>query len=171
MHPKEAKDLTRYAHVPYRRLLDHPVETAFAWLTDFDDGDGDRAGAVLAGRRVLERTDRRVVVENRHKGFARRGSGIGEATLEPPDRWRARVVNDRGLTVMKATYRLEPRDGGERSELIIDYHFATPRLRYRLLFDFFGPFVRRELSRMWDGYVAAMDRELSAPEATGRADS
>ena len=148
--------------IHYERDLPHPVDVAYAWLTDYQDDDHERAGAIIKRRIVkekeLDKAGRpvRYVLEGELETLGQ-STGIGLATIRlDPDarRWSADIGNGRWVY----EYRLEPRAGGSR--LIIDYRFGSRRWRRRLLLTLTKPLIRRELDRMWDGFVAAMAREI-----------
>jgi hypothetical protein len=57
-------------------------------------------------------------------------------------------------------YHLVPDGAGCR--LTIDYHFTLLDKHQMFLLRLAKLLVKHELGKMWDGYVAAMARELSA---------
>lgn len=133
----------------------HPPDRAYAWLTDFDDADAQRTGAVVVARRVVERAPGRVVYEGETEVLGRRSWARTEVLLSPPDRWTARVVaGPREGSV--TSYRLRPVEGGCEIEVAYDFVLKGKTWLLRLA----KPFVARDLRRMWDGYAASMDAEL-----------
>lgn len=150
--------------IRYERELDHPVEAAYEWLTDYQDDDPDRAGAVVVERPVLERSETKVVLKGTVEVLGDKGTGLTEVDLMPPDKWRARIVDGRGRGSVYE-YRLEPLDGGDRSRLVVDYHIRVKRFSSKLKVLLGRPFVRRELDRMWAGFAKSMDEELAAEDA------
>lgn len=148
-----------FVTVRYERDLDHSLDAAFEWLTDYQDDDPDRAGAVVLERPVLERSDQKVVLRGTVEVLGQRGTGMTEVDLMPPDHWRATIVEGRGRGSVY-DYRLEPVAGGDRCRLVVDYHLRVKRLRSRIKLWLMRPLVRRELDRMWNGFAAAMDAEL-----------
>lgn len=144
-------------HIHLERRLPHARDAAYAWLTDFDEADVERAGAVVEMRKVVERGPGRIAYEGETSVLGRRSHGRTEVTLQPPDRWEARVVSGPRLGSF-THYRLVPEGAG--CFLTVDYHFlVSPSSRHRLL-RLAKPLVARELRKMWDGFAAAMDEEL-----------
>lgn len=133
------------------------VDAAFAWLTDFREEDAQLAGAVVKKREILERGKDRVVYRGETETLGRASWAVTEVTLRPPARWEARVT-DGPRTGSVTEYALVPRGAG--SQLRVRYQFAFLEPKTRFLFRLAKPLVRRELGRMWDGYVAAMARDL-----------
>lgn len=144
-------------HIHLTRRLPHPRDEAYAWLTDFEDSDAERAGAVVEKRHVTQRAKDRIVYEGEQVVLGRRTSGTTEVTLQPPDRWEARVLS--GVRTGSFThYRLVPDGAG--SHLSVDYHFTLDDPTRMLLLRIAKPLVARELGKMWDGFVASMASEL-----------
>lgn len=145
------------------RRFPFPRDAAYAWLTDFEEEDAQRAkGAVVAERRVVERGPGRVVYEGETAVLGVRTFSRTEVALSPPDRWHARVTKG-PRTGSETHYSLVPVEGG--SELTLTYRFVLqPAVRMALL-RVLKPLVRRELSRMWDGFEDAMRRELGEEKA------
>lgn len=146
--------------VRYERTLEHPVEDAFAWLTDYQEDDPERAGGIIQERRVIEETDERIVLEGELETLGREMEGTAVVKLDPPDHWRAHLYDAKGRPSGIYDYRLEPEADGSR--LVVDYQFAAPKLKHKLLLWVTRPLIRRQLDEMWDGFADAMDRELTA---------
>lgn len=146
----------------YERALSHSVEDAFAWLTDYEDTDPERAGAIIEGRRVLEADEDRIVLEGQLESLGRRMDGTAVVKLDPPDHWRAQLYDTEGRPSGVYDYRLEERETG--SHLVIDYEFVAPKLKHKLIYHLGKPLIRRELDKMWDGFEAAMDEEIGSQE-------
>lgn len=145
--------------VPIRvvRRFPGPVENAFAWLTDFEDADAEKAGAVVEMRKVVERSPGRVVYEGETSVLGRRSWSRTEVSLQPPDRWHARVTKG-PRTGSDTDYRLVPTPEG--CELTVDYRFVLEPKGRMLALRLLRPLVKRDLERMWDGFEAAMRRDL-----------
>ena len=154
-----------HARFTIRRRIHHPPPAAYAWLTDFDERDAERAGAIVRERRVVERDGTRLRLEG-HLEVAGRGiPSRATVDLAPPDRWHAKLYDKRGRLYMFNDYVVEP-DGTGGTRLVVDYHLVLPTLRHRLRYHLGGKLVlRREITRMWEGFEAAMDRELGAAPA------
>lgn len=144
-------------HVRVVREFPVPREDAFAWLTDIQDSDVERAGAVLETRKVVERTPTRIVYEGVTEVLGRRNPGTTEVTLAPPDRWEARVTQGPRLG-SRTDYRLEVVPAGTR--LTVDYHFMMVEPAKHLLLRLARPLVARAMRKMWAGFGAAMEQEL-----------
>lgn len=145
--------------IELRRRLPVEVPRAFAWLTDIQDDDAQRTGAVIKSRRVLERSDKRIVYEGETGVMGNRIFGRTEVVLSPPDAWEARVVSG-PRTSSRTDYRLVPLAGG--CELTVRYQFVIAPPARHLLMRLAKPILRRDLERMWDGFVADLRRELTA---------
>lgn len=143
-----------------------PVDRAYAWLTDFEDDDVQRAGAVIQMRRVIVREPGRVVYEGETAMLGVRAPATTEVTFEPPSRWRARVTHG-PRTGSVVEYELTPEAGATR--LQVTYHFVIRPAFRMVLLRVLRPLVKRELSRMWDGFEAALRQDLSAPSAAAAA--
>lgn len=146
-------------HIRVTQSFAQAPKVAYEWLTDFDEGDVERAGAVIEKRKVLERAGDRIVYEGETEVIGRRIWGVTEVTLQRPDRWSARVTQGpRTGTVVH--YHLVPKREG--CTLTIDYHFIVAPPTRHLLLRVVKPLVAGELRKMWAGFRAAMDREMSA---------
>lgn len=143
--------------IDLQRELPAPVDEAFGWLTDFEAGDADRAGAILAERPVLEEGEDHVLLEARYGPLGLLPPArMRVDLLDPPRRWRATYVD--GPVDGEVTYVLEPA-GDERSRLAVSYVIEPPT-GLGWASPLAAPLVRRRLHRMWDGYEEAMRREL-----------
>jgi hypothetical protein len=145
--------------IRYERDLDHPLEDAYRWLTDYRNDDADRAGAVIRDREVVERTEDRIVLEGELETLGRRMDGRAEVELDPPDAWTARLYDEKGRRSGVYRYRLEPTEG-PGCRLVVDYELVAPKLRHKAMLWIGRPLIRRELATMWDGFVEAMREEL-----------
>lgn len=156
-----------HARLVVRRHLAHEPTVAFAWLTDFEEGDVERAqGHVVAARRVVKREGDRITLEGMLEVAGRPIPGHAIVDLAPPGRWHAKLYDRKDRLVTFNDYRVEP-DGQGGSWLTVDYHFVLPKWKHRLRYHLGGRSVlRRELGRMWDGFQGAMARELAPPYAT-----
>ena len=147
----------------YEREFPYPVEKAYAWLTDYADDDHLRAGAIIKRRIVVRKeTDKdgrpvEVELEGELETLGQ-STGVGRALVRLwPDekRWQASIGGGRWVY----DYRLVPTPKGSR--ILIDYRFGSKRLRRRILLTLTKPLIRRELDKMWDGFDAAMKKELA----------
>lgn len=144
----------------YERSLGHPVEDAFSWLTDYQEDDPERAGAIIEERRVVEEADERIVLEGELETLGRRMEGTAVIELDPPDHWTAHLFDTKGRPSGVYDYHLEPDTEGSR--LRVDYRFGAPKLKHKLILWLTKPLIRRQLDKMWDGFEAAMDQEIAA---------
>lgn len=151
-----------HARLTVRRRLPHAPDAAYAWLTDFDERDAERAqGHVIGSRRVAKREGNRLVLEGELEIAGRMIPGHADIDLDPPGRWHAKLRNKRGKLVTFNDYRVEP-DGNGGSILTVDYHFVLPKLKHRIRYHLGGKrILKRELDAMWDGFAAAMRKELA----------
>lgn len=151
--------MPRPVSIRLARRLPLPVPDAYAWLTDFQDDDAQRAGAVVARRKVVERSASRIVYEGETEVLGRRNPATTEVLLHPPDAWEARVVAGPRLGSW-TTYKLTPDGPGSRLEL--HYRFLHEKPFTRLAMRLVKPKIRAELERMWDGYEAAMRADAAS---------
>jgi len=147
----------------FEREFAYPVDKAYEWLTDYQDDDHLRAGAIIKRRIVVRReTDK----DGRPTEYELEGeletlgqsTGTGRALIRLwPDekRWQADLAGGRWVY----DYRLVPTPKGSR--ILIDYRFGSKRLKRRILLTLTKPLIRRELNKMWDGFDAAMKKELA----------
>lgn len=152
-------------HLRYERSLSHGVDEAFDWLTDYDDDDASRAGAIIEDRRVVEASEDRIVLEGQLETLGRRIEGTSVVKLDPPDRWTAHLFDEKGRPAGRYEYGLERQEQG--SLLTVDYGFAAPKLKHKVLLWLSKPLIKRELDKMWAGFEEAMAEELSAEPPTG----
>lgn len=143
--------------IDLQRELPAPLKDAYAWLTDFEAADGDRAGAILRDRPVLEEGDDHVLLEARYGPLGLLPPARMRVDLDdPPRRWEATYVD--GPLDGHVTYELEPA-GPEDSVLHVAYEIDAPTgLGWAA--PAAAPLVRRRLHSMWDGYEAALREEL-----------
>lgn len=143
--------------IQVRRTFAHPADAAYAWLTDFRDDDAEIADAVIEKRHVTQRSADRVVYEGETSVLGARAWAITEVRLRPPLRWEARVLDGprKGSTT---DYELAPRPGG--CEVTVTYRFVLADPKRHLALRLAKPLVRRQLSKMWDGFARAMDAQL-----------
>lgn len=134
---------------------------AYPWLTDFQDEDAASAGAVVKKRRVTAREPGRVVYEGETEVLGVKAWSVTEVAMSPPSRWHARVIE--GPRVGSQTsYELRV-DGASGSVLTVTYDFVLrPKVRM-LALRILRPIVARQLSRMWDGFEAQMQKDLAQP--------
>lgn len=142
------------------RRFPFPRDAAYAWLTDFEDADAARAGAVVEMRRVVARSPGRVVYEGETAVLGRRSWSRTDVALQPPDRWHARVT-DGPRTGSETRYHLVPAaEGG--CALTVDYDFVLQPKARMLALRVLKPLVKRELEKMWDGFEAAIAQDITA---------
>jgi len=147
-----------FVDLHYTRFFPYPVQTAYAWCTDYQDDDPARAGHVIIQRRpVLERTQDKVVMEGEVEMLGQAGRGKVEVRLFPPDRWEAHVIDGRGRGTVYY-YSLEPAPGGSR--LRIRFRFKVRRLKGWIRLTLAKPLIRRRVATMWDHFAASMAREI-----------
>lgn len=148
-----------YVSLKYERTFPYPVDAAYAWLTDYQDDDPQRAGTLVRRRDVVRRSDREVEVRGHLDILGRDYEGTGLIRLYPEEkRWVAII----GRGGWEFHYQLTPH-GASGSRLTIDYRMGSRRWTRRLQYRLAKPFVRRHINRMWDGFDAAMRRELGPP--------
>lgn len=148
-----------FVRIPYELTLDHPLEDAFNWLTDYEPEDADRAGAIIEHREVVESSEDEIVLEGQLETLGRNMEGIARISLDPPRAWTARLYDRKDRLSGIYEYELEPIDE-DSCRLTIDYQLAAPRLRDKLMLYLGRPLVKRELSTMWSGFQESMAEEL-----------
>jgi hypothetical protein len=151
----------RLVDVAYRRTFPHDVQRVYAWLTDYQDDDHARAGAIVQKRTVLKREGNVVLLEGHNVNLGRHAKGQAEVRLFPEEtRWEARIVSGNGRGSVY-TYKLTPAPGGH-AHLEVHYKTCVRRLKGFLLLHLARPAIKREVGRMWDGFAEAMARDLRA---------
>lgn len=147
--------------ITLRRALPAPIAIAYPYLTDIQDTDVDRAGAVIKGRRVRSRSEGGLVYEGETAVLGQKTWSVTQVTLRPPDRWEARVIEG-PRTGSSTDYRLV--DTADGCELTVVYRFVLADARRMFFLRALKLFVRRELAKMWDGFEADLRKEIMAPE-------
>lgn len=150
---------SEHVAIPYRRQFPYPLPAVYAWLTDYQDDDAEKAGAIIRRRSVVSREPGRIVLEGELETLGRRAPGRAEVLLHPPDRWEARFLAG-PLKGSVYEYRLTPVAPG-RTRLDALYRARARRPSRRLLIRLLRPFIRREIHRMWNGFAKAMDADLA----------
>lgn len=148
-----------FVDITYTRVLPYPVDVAYAWLTDYRDDDHTRTDRVLARRTVAERAPDRVLMDV-ELDIVGRTKARAEVRLFPPDRWEARPIGRHGPSKTVYTYQLEPAPGGSR--LTVVYHTRVRNPVRRTVARLMLPVLRARIARMWDGFAAAMAKDLGA---------
>ena len=151
-----------FVTISYTRRFPHPLDQAYAWLTDYQDDDPARTSAVVKRRPVLKREPGKVTMEGELEMLGVRGTGIVEVSLHPPARWVAEIVQGGGRGSVYE-YQLSPTPDGCR--LDVQYRVRVRRWSSRLRLMLAKPLLRRELNTMWDGFAASMAKDLSAARA------
>jgi hypothetical protein len=150
----------RFVDVPHVRILPHPIDAAYAWLTDFKDDDASLAGAIIQKRTVERRADGVTVLDAHNITLGQHARGRAEVRLFPAEyRWEARLFEGAGRGSVY-TYALSSLPEG-RTRLEVHYRIRARRLRRRLLLWVAKPLISREVRKMWDGFAAAMRRDLA----------
>lgn len=149
---------------PFTLTVERPLparaEAAYAWLTDYEPADAERAGAVIAAREVLEEEEDRIVLVERVRsiGIEREVRTIVE--LDPPHRWQATMHGADTGNPDVVTYQLDPIDE-TRSHLSVTYAYGLDGYLEKAMVWLLSPLMKREVRKMWDGFEAAMRRELA----------
>jgi hypothetical protein len=149
----------RLVDIAYRRTFPHDVKRTYAWLTDYQDDDHVRAGAIVRKRTVLRREENLVLLEGHNVNLGRDTRGQAEVRLFPEDlRWEARIVSGNGRGSVY-TYQLAATPEGH-ARLEVHYKTCVRRVKGWLLLNLARPAIKREIARMWDGFAEAMGKEL-----------
>jgi len=129
-----------------------PLDFAFAWCTDYTPEDAKLEGDSYE-RKIVERTPRRVVLEDLYDTKAGWIWSREVVTLQPPNRWHMDGVgNRRDVT---ADYVLSPLpDGRTRFDLRWSRHPKVPDAKKLTK-------AEREASAMrgWKRFAVAMERD------------
>ena len=142
--------------IRYERTFPHPVDQAYAWLTDYQDDDPQRAGDIIVRRDVVRRGAREVELDGELDVMGTKARGRALVRLFPEERrWVATI----GKGAWEFHYRVEP-EGPGATRLKVDYHMGSRRWTRRAMIRLATPLIRRRLDRMWDGFADAMRREL-----------
>ncbi|MHB8605137.1 MAG: SRPBCC family protein [Thermoplasmatota archaeon] len=139
------------------RFFPYPMEPTFTWLTDYQDDDHRRAGAVIKRRDVVKRENDTVRLDAELHVAGVGGNGIAEVKLFPPDHYVATIVEGRGRGSVY-DYKLTPQGNGTR--LDVTYRIRVKRLSSRVKVWLAKPVAKRDLQKMWDGFTVAMKKEL-----------
>lgn len=158
MHVAEA-----FVPIRFSREFPHPLEQAYAWLTDYRDDDPQRTDAVQVERRVLRVDGDTIRMEGKLNLMGSTGKGEIEVKLIPPYRWRATLLKGAGRGSVYE-YRLTP-IASDRVRLDVVYNVRVKRLSRRLMLMLLRPFLRRELAKMWAGYARSMETDLGQAPA------
>ncbi|MEA3198862.1 MAG: hypothetical protein QOE90_290 [Thermoplasmata archaeon] len=141
--------------IRYRRDVPHPIEPAFAWLTDYQDDDPALTTALVRERRVVARKSDEVHFEGALHTLGRLMPGTGSVKLYPEEhRWVATL----GRHWMVNEYRLTSTAAGCR--LDVEYRIYPRKWTRRLAVWLAKPRLKREIGTMWDGFFAQMDKDL-----------
>jgi hypothetical protein len=157
-----------HVNVHYERDFPYPVDVAYAWLTDYQDDDHARAGAIIKRRIVIrkELDEKGRPIEFELEGELetlgqKTGAGRAIVHLFPDERrWVAQLAQGRWVY----EYRLVPTAKGSR--ILIDYRLGSKRWQRRFVLTLSKPLIRREIDRMWDGFATAMGKEIGTGAAT-----
>jgi len=150
----------RFFTVTYRREFPVSAARAYAWLTDYQDDDHERAGAIVRKRTVLKREEGLVLLEGHNVTLGTHARGKAEVRLDPAGlRWEARVIEGsaRGSVYEYQLSALGP----DRCLLVVRYKTRVKRLGRLLVLNVARPAIQREIRQMWDGFEKAMRDELS----------
>jgi hypothetical protein len=149
----------RLVEVRLQRAFRHAPDAAYGWLTDFRADDGAIAGALIEGRDRVAREGDVVRMATRIKrplGSVRVREQ--EVRLFPRERrWESRIVAGYG---QGSLHRYQVVPAPEGSALEVRYGFAAASPMRAALLRAGRPLLARQLHRMWDGFEAAMDRDL-----------
>lgn len=147
--------------VRYKRRIPYAPDVAYDWLTDYDDQDHERAGAIIQHRTVRERGEDHVILDAQLATVGRSGEGWARVELAPDDHaWTAHLHDTKDRHAGTYEYRLRPAEDGTSSVLEVDYHIGAPKLKHKLMLYLAKPLVRREIDKMWDGFFEAMARDM-----------
>lgn len=150
----------RVVTVRYQRVLPYPVPVAYAWLTDYRDDDPERTHAIHRSRHVISRSETDVLLDAELE-FAGRPLKVRVAVkLDPPSDYTATFVAG-PLKGSVYHYRVTAVPSGCR--LDIEHNFRVARVKNWVRLLFARPKLRREIASMWDGFAAAMAREITPP--------
>lgn len=153
--------MTRYVTIEHERTLHHPLEEAYAWLTDYEERDADRAGAVVVSREIVSQEEGQISLDEEISSLGLQRSVRTVVELDPPDTWTAQVHHTPGSQPDLFEYQLEAIDD-TTCRLTVAYRYAVTSIWERVMLKLLKRWIRKEITRMWDGFVNAMDRELTA---------
>jgi hypothetical protein len=152
-----------FVPIRYSRVFPHGLAETFDWLTDYREDDPSLTTAVVVDKRpVVKREGDTVTLHGTLEILGNRGSGIVEVKLQPPDRYTATIVQGAGKGSVYE-YALTP-VSPTATRLDVTYNVRVKRLRKRILVAIARPLVRRDIARMWEGYAAAMAKDLSGAQ-------
>lgn len=151
-----------FVDIGYTRTFPCTVEQAYAWLTDYDDHDATRAGAIVQDRKVVKRDGNVVWLQGHNVTLGQHAKGLAEVHLFPAEhRWEARIVEGSGRGSVY-TYKLH-RTRDDRARLEVHYKTRVKRVGRFVVLNLARPAIKREIARMWDGFDAALRQDLGLP--------
>lgn len=153
--------MARYVTVEHQRTFHHPLDQVYAWLTDYEKRDAQRAGAVIVSREVVSQDEGRIALDEVISSLGLERSVRTVVELDPPDAWRARVHHTPGSEPDLFEYQLEPLDD-RGCRLTATYRYAVTSFWERLMLKVLARWIDKEIQTMWSGFANAMDRELTA---------
>lgn len=158
--------MTRYVTVEHQRTFHHPLDQVYTWLTDYDEDDPQRAGAVILSREVVSQDEGRIALDEEVTSLGLDRSVRTVVELDPPDAWRAQVHHTPGSEPDLFGYQLDALEGGG-CRLTATYRYAVTSLWEKLMLKVLARWIGKELATMWDGFDNAMDRELTVQAHEG----
>ena len=130
------------------KIIRVPRAKVFAWCTDYDPKDPERAkNPAFKSRKILRRDANSVVVEDEYEGLPNR---IAKVKLFPPERWGADLEG--GLWRGHGIYRLEDIPEGTRLSITFQIKEKNPKVTVEQL--------QQRGDSVWSNYVEAMEAEL-----------
>jgi len=137
------------------KIIRAPREKVFAWCTDYDPKDPERAkNPAFKARRIVRREANFVIVEDDYEGLPKR---IAKVKLFPPERWEADLQG--GLWRGHGTYRLEEIPEGTKLTITFQIRGKNPNVTVKQ--------IRQRGDSVWSNYVSAMEAELKTADIGG----
>jgi hypothetical protein len=135
------------------KTINAPLKFVYDWCTDYREDDNQITGSKTQFR-ILQKTNRRVVYLRTSELDGKTMIGVKMVTLRPPKAWHLDQVGEDEDAI--GIYKLT-REGPEHTRL--DMTFTE---RYKISNAPTKEEDRNHTSRMWDKYVAALEKDYAA---------
>lgn len=135
------------------KTINAPLKFVYNWCTDYREDDPELTGS-KAQVRILQKTTRRVIWVRTLERDGKTLTAVKMVTLRPPTAWYLDQVGDDEDAI--GVYRLT-RVGPEKTRL--EMKFTE---KYKISDVPTKEEDKRQTDRMWDKYVAALEKDYAA---------
>jgi len=134
------------------KVINVPSRFVYEWCTDYRESDPKLSGS-KSKRRILLKTERRVIYLSTYKSGGKSKSAVNVVTLYPPRAWHLDFVGDDDDEVGDYVLtKLGPRK--TRLDMTFEEHYKTRQ----------APTKAQDLkqtNKVWDKYVAALENDYA----------